>query len=100
MRRTALTDKADVVLLASYHKGVDLFSIDEMGRSAEASNSSKYSRKTATIVSVLKAISGGGGKGQRIMNAPNSYCRRKRSKKRWRKPSLTVRHCCAKFSPK
>lgn len=67
-----LTDKADVVLLASYRKGVDLFTIDEMGAVLKQELAKVFSEKPANRFR-LKAISGGGGKGQRIMNAPHSY---------------------------
>ena len=68
----SLTDKADVVLLASYRKGVDLFTIDEMGEVLKQQLTKVFSEKPGNRFR-LKAISGGGGKGQRIMNAPNSF---------------------------
>src|SRR5690606_23987745 len=68
----ALTDKADVVLLASYRKGVDLFTIDEMGEVLKQQLTKVFSEKPDNRFR-LKAISGGGGKGQRIMNAPSSF---------------------------
>ncbi|MFT3930732.1 MAG: biotin carboxylase N-terminal domain-containing protein [Spongiibacteraceae bacterium] len=67
-----LADKADVVLLASYRKGVDLFTIDEMGEVLKQQLTKVFSEKPGNRFR-LKAISGGGGKGQRIMAAPNSY---------------------------
>ncbi len=67
-----LTDKADVVLLASYRKGIDLFTIDEMGAVLKQQLTKVFSEKPDNRFR-LKAISGGGGKGQRIMNAPNNY---------------------------
>ncbi len=62
----SLEDKADSVLAASYDKHIDLYTIDELcetlteavGRMAE-----QYPQNRVR----LKAISGGGGKGQRIL---------------------------------
>ncbi len=67
-----LEDKADVVLAASYRKGVDLFTIDEMGEVLKQQLTKVFTEKPDNRFR-LKAISGGGGKGQRIMNAPSSY---------------------------
>ncbi|MET0377562.1 MAG: biotin/lipoyl-containing protein, partial [Spongiibacteraceae bacterium] len=67
-----LEDKADVVLLSSYRKGVDLFSIDDMGEILKGLLTKVFSEKPDNRFR-LKAISGGGGKGQRIMNALNSF---------------------------
>ncbi len=64
-----LEDKADAVLLASYRKGVDLFSIEEMGEVLKTQLVKVFSEKPNNRFR-LKAISGGGGKGQRIMPAP------------------------------
>lgn len=68
----SLEDKADVVLLASYRKGVDLFSIDEMGEILKGLLTKVFTEKPGNRFR-LKAISGGGGKGQRIMNALDSF---------------------------
>ena len=62
-----LEDKADIVLAASYKKGIDLYTVDEMCASlteAVTRMSAEYPRNRIR----LKAISGGGGKGQRILN--------------------------------
>jgi acetyl/propionyl-CoA carboxylase alpha subunit len=67
-----LEDKTDAVLLASYRKGIDLFSIDEMGEVLKQQLVKVFSEKPDNRFR-LKAISGGGGKGQRIMNALNSF---------------------------
>ncbi|HET8710769.1 MAG TPA: biotin/lipoyl-containing protein, partial [Spongiibacteraceae bacterium] len=67
-----LTDKADVVLAASYRKGIDLFTIDEMGEVLKQQLTKVFTEKPDNRFR-LKAISGGGGKGQRIMAAPSSY---------------------------
>jgi acetyl/propionyl-CoA carboxylase alpha subunit len=68
----SLEDKADAVLLASYRKGVDLFSIDELGVELKKQLLKVFAQNRDNRFR-LKAISGGGGKGQRIMNAPSSY---------------------------
>jgi len=67
-----LEDKADAVLLASYKKGVDLFSIEELGVELKKQLLKVFAENRNNRFR-LKAISGGGGKGQRIMAAPNSY---------------------------
>lgn len=66
-----LEDKADAVLLASYRKGIDLFSIDELGEVLQKQLVKVFTDKPHNRFR-LKAISGGGGKGQRILNAPSS----------------------------
>lgn len=68
----AIEDKADVVLAASYKKGIDLYSIDELSETI-----------TEQVVEIgkqfpenrirLKCIGGGGGKGQRILPNPASF---------------------------
>ena len=63
---------ADQILAASYAKGVDLFSIDELGITIEQKVAEMYSEFPENRIR-LKAISGGGGKGQRILAAPSSY---------------------------
>lgn len=68
----SLEDKADIVLLASYRKGVDLFSIEELGAELKKQLLKVFAQNRDNRFR-LKAISGGGGKGQRIMNAPSSY---------------------------
>jgi len=67
-----LEDKADAVLLASYKKGVDLFSIEELGVELKKQLLKVFAENRNNRFR-LKAISGGGGKGQRIMAAPSSY---------------------------
>src|SRR5690606_20637710 len=69
---STLEEKADSVLLASYRKGIDLFTIDEMGPVLTEQLVRVFSEKPDNRFR-LKAISGGGGKGQRILNAPNSF---------------------------
>lgn len=68
LTKAPLADAADTVLEASYLAGVDLFTIDELAATLSAAvkdllvgNPGKRMR--------LKAIGGGGGKGQRIVAA-------------------------------
>lgn len=66
-----LEDKADLVLSASYSKGVDLYTVDELCETL-----TEAVRRMATDYPQnrvrLKAISGGGGKGQRILGIGES----------------------------
>lgn len=67
-----IDDLADIVLMASYRKGIDLFSIVELQDTI---------REQVLVMSKnhpdnrirLKCIGGGGGKGQRILPNPNSF---------------------------
>ena len=67
-----LEDKADIVLSASYKKGIDLYSIAELQETI---------REQVVIIGKeypdnrirLKCIGGGGGKGQRILASPKSF---------------------------
>jgi acetyl/propionyl-CoA carboxylase alpha subunit len=68
----ALEDKADVVLAASYTKGVDLYTVDELGETLTEAVIKMYRDYPSNRIR-LKAISGGGGKGQRILAAPSAY---------------------------
>ena len=57
---------ADIVLAASYSKGIDLYTIDELSQTlteAVAKINAEYPENRVR----LKAIGGGGGKGQRIL---------------------------------
>ena len=61
-----LEDKADLVLAASYIKGIDLYTVDELCvtlTEAVQKMTADYPENRVR----LKAISGGGGKGQRIL---------------------------------
>ena len=67
----SLDDKADLVLSASYKKGIDLYTVDELC----ATLTEAVGRMTADYPSNrvrLKAIGGGGGKGQRIIGVGES----------------------------
>jgi acetyl/propionyl-CoA carboxylase alpha subunit len=63
-----LEELADHILMASYAKGMDLYSVEELGaqvRHEVVDMFRKYPRSRVR----LKAIGGGGGKGQRILGA-------------------------------
>ena len=65
-KAVTLEDKADLVLAASYNKGIDLYTVDELCETlteAVAKMTTDYPENRVR----LKAISGGGGKGQRIL---------------------------------
>ncbi len=59
---------ADHILMASYQKGIDLFSIDELCAQVQEEVAELF-RKYPKSRFRLKAIGGGGGKGQRILGA-------------------------------
>ncbi len=62
----ALEDKADLVLAASYDKGIDLYTVDELCEALTGAVEKMMADYPENRVR-LKAISGGGGKGQRIL---------------------------------
>ncbi|HXE96811.1 MAG TPA: biotin/lipoyl-containing protein [Dongiaceae bacterium] len=59
---------ADHILMASYAKGIDLFSIEELCAQVQAEAAGLF-RKYPQSRFRIKAIGGGGGKGQRILGA-------------------------------
>ncbi|MDO9307435.1 MAG: biotin carboxylase N-terminal domain-containing protein, partial [Deltaproteobacteria bacterium] len=59
---------ADQILMASYNKGIDLFSIDELCAQVQTEVAELF-RKYPQSRFRIKAIGGGGGKGQRILGA-------------------------------
>ncbi len=59
---------ADAILFASYEKGIDLFSIEELCRQVETECAEMFRSYPGARIR-LKAIGGGGGKGQRILGA-------------------------------
>jgi len=66
-----LADKADMVLAASYEKGIDLYTVNELCATlteAVEQMAADYPQNRVR----LKAISGGGGKGQRILGIGES----------------------------
>ena len=64
----SLEDLADHILYASYAKGLDLFSIEELCAQVQAEVADMFKKYPRSRVR-LKAIGGGGGKGQRILGA-------------------------------
>jgi acetyl/propionyl-CoA carboxylase alpha subunit len=67
-----LETAAEAVLSASFVKGIDLFTIDELGETLRDQVVGMFEKFQGNRIR-LKAISGGGGKGQRILKAPASY---------------------------
>jgi acetyl/propionyl-CoA carboxylase alpha subunit len=68
----SLEEKADRVLAASYDKGIDLYTVDELcGALTEAVR--KMAEEYPENRVRLKAISGGGGKGQRILGIGEAH---------------------------
>ncbi len=63
-----LEDLADHILAASYEKGIDLFSIEELCAQVEKECAAMFRQYPGSRIR-LKAIGGGGGKGQRILGA-------------------------------
>lgn len=57
---------ADHILFASYEKGIDLFSIEELCQQVQVETAELF-RKYPQSRFRIKAIGGGGGKGQRIL---------------------------------
>jgi len=68
----SLEDKADIVLAASYKKGVDLYTVEEL-QSTIAEQVVEIGKRFPENRIRLKAIGGGGGKGQRILPSPSSF---------------------------
>ncbi|PLX83191.1 MAG: biotin carboxylase [Desulfuromonas sp.] len=64
----SLEELADKILFASYDKGIDLFSMEELGAQVEAECAAMFKDYPGARIR-LKAIGGGGGKGQRILGA-------------------------------
>jgi acetyl/propionyl-CoA carboxylase alpha subunit len=67
----ALADKADIVLSASYDKGIDIYTVDELCEALTEAVEKMTAEYPENRVR-LKAISGGGGKGQRILGIGES----------------------------
>ncbi len=57
---------ADVILMSSYRKGIDLFTIEELANQVQIEVADLF-RKFPQSRFRIKAIGGGGGKGQRIL---------------------------------
>ncbi|MGK2905025.1 MAG: biotin/lipoyl-containing protein, partial [Desulfuromonadales bacterium] len=67
-KKIELVELAGHILMASYEKGIDLFSIDELGAQVEKECIGMFKSYPGARIR-LKAIGGGGGKGQRILGA-------------------------------
>jgi acetyl/propionyl-CoA carboxylase alpha subunit len=67
-KQIALEDLADAILMASYEKGLDLFSMEELCLQVEKECAAMFKNYPGARIR-LKAIGGGGGKGQRILGA-------------------------------
>lgn len=64
----AIETLADHILFASYAKGIDLFSVEELCAQVQAEVVGMFLQNPQSRIR-LKAIGGGGGKGQRILGA-------------------------------
>ncbi|MBI1919758.1 MAG: biotin carboxylase [Geobacter sp.] len=67
-KNLSLEDLADEILYASYEKGLDLYSIEELCAQVQVEVENMFKEYPASRIR-LKAIGGGGGKGQRILGA-------------------------------
>lgn len=80
--KVSLEELADQILFASYTKGIDLFSIEELCAQVQTDVADMFKKYPQSRIR-LKAIGGGGGKGQRILggellainNADDEICR-------------------------
>lgn len=68
----SLEDKADLVLAAGYDKGIDLYTVEELCETLTEAVAGMFRDYPENRIR-LKAISGGGGKGQRILASPANY---------------------------
>ena len=64
--------QAEAVLNAAYRRGIDLYSIEELCAELQKRVAEMYRRHPQNRIR-LKAIGGGGGKGQRILASPESF---------------------------
>lgn len=67
-KKASLEDLAEQILYASYEKGLDLYSIEELSAQVQVEAENMFKEYPASRIR-LKAIGGGGGKGQRILGA-------------------------------
>ena len=66
--KISLEELADEILYASYEKGLDLYSIEELSAQVQLEVENMFREYPGSRIR-LKAIGGGGGKGQRILGA-------------------------------
>ena len=66
--KISLEDLADEILYASYEKGLDLYTIEELSAQVQVEVENMFREYPGSRIR-LKAIGGGGGKGQRILGA-------------------------------
>ncbi len=71
-RTIPLEDKAQAILEASYNKGIDLFTIDDLCQQLKLAAVELFKQYPQHRIR-FKAIGGGGGKGQRLLASPQSY---------------------------
>jgi acetyl/propionyl-CoA carboxylase alpha subunit len=67
-KKIAIETLADHILMTSYSKGIDLFSIEELSAQVQAEVTELFKKYPQSRFRI-KAIGGGGGKGQRIVGA-------------------------------
>ncbi len=67
-KKLSIEELADAILFASYDKGIDLYSIEELCAQVEIECADMFKNYPGARIR-LKAIGGGGGKGQRILGA-------------------------------
>ncbi|HIJ95663.1 MAG TPA: biotin carboxylase [Desulfuromonadales bacterium] len=67
-KKLSLEDLADQILYTSYDKGLDLYTIEELSDQVKMEVEAMFKEYPASRIR-LKAIGGGGGKGQRILGA-------------------------------
>ena len=67
-KKLSLEDLADEILYASYEKGLDLYTIEELSAQVQVEVENMFKEYPGSRIR-LKAIGGGGGKGQRILGA-------------------------------
>lgn len=67
-KKLSIESLADAILFASYDKGLDLFSVEELCAQVETECAAMFKAYPGARIR-LKAIGGGGGKGQRILGA-------------------------------
>ena len=72
MAKGSLEAQAEALLNASYSKGIDLVTIDQVAAILTREIAAIFKQDPGHRIR-LKAVSGGGGKGQRILNSPVQF---------------------------